>query len=468
VLQAKSPSPIELGPVTQQRGTSPAMPAMASNKVSGFGVLMHLRRNALGAFPERCLNEPVVKLRMPGGHLVMTAAPDAIAHLMITHGEDYVRVPFGRRVLGPIVGQGLVTSEGDLWRRQRRAISPAFTPRNLPVLTQHIIRCVEVARTRLIRACDQPVDMLNEMQELSLEIASTSLFSLEAERFGSELRSMVSEYMRTIGRLYPTDVFLPDIFPTPVRVQRALFKRRWRKLIKSIIAMRRQAGNEDKPRDLFDLLAQAYGSGNDELLVDETATMLVAGHETTALTLFWACSLLAESPHWQATLATEAANTDLSESAAASSLSKLTNARAVIQETLRLYSPAFMSARIANKSHDICGTEVPKGSLVLVPFWLLHRDPRWWPRPTQFDPSRFTTDTEPAKFTFLPFGIGRHVCIGAQLAMAESTLAIAALMRDLSIRRIDDRPVMPVARVTTRPEHAPKFLLQTRAPSARY
>src|ERR1700761_5190801 len=123
VLQAESPTPIELGPVPRQRGTSPAMPAMAPDKVSGFGVLMQLRRNALGAFPERCLNEPVVKLRMPGGHLVMTAAPEAIAHLMITHGEDYVRVPFARRVLGPLVGQGLVTSEGDLWRRQRRAIS---------------------------------------------------------------------------------------------------------------------------------------------------------------------------------------------------------------------------------------------------------------------------------------------------------------------------------------------------------
>src|ERR1700760_241052 len=125
---------------------------MASNRIGGLGVLMTLRRNALSAFPERCLDEPVVKLRMPGGHLVLTATPEAISHLMITCGEDYVRVPFARRVLGPIAGRGLLVSEGERWRRQRRAVSPAFTPRNLPVLTQHIIRCVEVARTRLSRA----------------------------------------------------------------------------------------------------------------------------------------------------------------------------------------------------------------------------------------------------------------------------------------------------------------------------
>lgn len=444
---------------TQQGTVIPAMPPMAPDTTSGLRVLLALRENALSAVPERCLEEPVVTFKVPGGHLAIATSPEAITHMMITCADDYVRVPFARRVLGAIVGGGLVVSEGETWRQQRRAVAPAFTPRNLAVLTPHIVRCVESACNRLERADGGVIDMLDEMQSLSLEIAATSLFSLETERFGAELRAIVSEYMRTVGRLYPTDVFLPDIVPIPVRLRRALFRHRWRKLIRSIIAMRRRAASGEAPRDLFDLLSQAYGSGDEEMLADEVSTMLVAGHETTALTLFWTCALLAAAPHWQTALAAEASQVDLSSDSAASSLDRLVLARAVVQETLRLYSPAFMAARIACKSHEVCGARVPKGSIVLIPYWLLHRSPRWWPRAAEFDPSRFAGGREPARFTYLPFGVGRHVCIGAQLAMAESTLAVAALMRRFSLRKLDERPVMPVARITTRPSYAPRFLV---------
>jgi cytochrome P450 len=247
-----------------------------------------------------------------------------------------------------------------------------------------------------------------------------------------------------------------------VRVPRVLFRRRWKRLIGSIIAMRRKAGSAGSPRDLFDLLSQAHGADNQDLLVDEVSTMIVAGHETTALTLFWMCTLLSQAPKWQAALAEEASEHDLSADATASDPNKLVLARAVVQETLRLYSPGFMAGRLANKSHEVCGTQVPQGSLVLIPYWLLHRSPRLWPRPAEFDPSRFLRGSDPDRFTYLPFGVGRHVCIGAQLAMSESTLVIARLMRQFSISLLDERPVLPVARLTTRPDFAPKFVLQAR------
>jgi cytochrome P450 len=139
---------------------------------------------------------------------------------MITHAEDFVRLALGRRVLGPIVGRGLLVSEGETWRRQRRAMAPAFTPRNVPIMARHIVRCTEVACRRLEDALGTPVDMLHELQILSLEIAATSLFSMEASTFGSELREMVSNYMDTVGRLYPTDVLLPDGVPTLLRARR--------------------------------------------------------------------------------------------------------------------------------------------------------------------------------------------------------------------------------------------------------
>ena len=437
------------------------MPPMASDRIGGLQVLLTIRRNALSAFPRRCLTEPVVRLRAVGRPLALVTAPDAIGHMMITHGDDYVRLPFGRRVLGPIVGRGLLTSEGETWRQQRRAMAPAFTPRNVPIMSAHIMRCAEASCARLERAAGQPVNLLEEMQTLSLEIAATSLFSMEAATFGDQVRALVSEYMGTVGRLYLTDVFLPDSIPTPMRRRRADFRRRWTSLIASIIQARRQSGTVDAPRDLFDLLSDAHGADRQDLLVDEVATMIVAGHETTALALFWMCSLLAKSPEWQAGLVEEARGHDLSASAAGKTLPKLEIARAIVQETLRMYSPGFMAGRLAKKTHEICGVTVPKGSMVLVPFWLIHRIPQWWPNPTSFDPSRFLNGAEPTRHTYLPFGVGRHVCIGAQLAMSEATLAIARIAQQFTIRMVDDRPVLPVATLTTRPDYAPRFALQT-------
>jgi cytochrome P450 len=433
---------------------------MASDRSNALQVLMALGRNAYTAFPQRCLDEPVVRLRLFGRHLVLASSPDAVRHIMLVCAEDYVRLPLGRRVLGPIVGRGLLVSEGETWRRQRRAMAPAFTPRNIPIMTRHIVRCAEIACNRLERLQGGGVDLLEEMQMLSLEIASTSLFSMEAATFGPEMRQLVCHYMSSVGRLYLTDVLFPDAVPTVLRARRALFRHRWKRLIRSCIELRRRAGQSDMPRDLFDLLSEAHGSGDQDLLADEVSTMIVAGHETTALTLFWMCTLLAKAPEWQSALAAEARSLDLSAEGAAASLPKLVVTRAVVEETLRLYSPAFMTARLAARSHEICDVAVPEGSIVLLPYWLLHRNPRWWSRPEVFDPSRFLRGSEPERLTYLPFGVGRHVCIGAQLAMAEATLAIARVMAQFDIGLQESRPLLPVGRISTRPDHAPRFALR--------
>jgi cytochrome P450 len=383
---------------------------------------------------------------------------------MITHGEDYVRLPLGRRVLAPIAGKGLVVSEGEAWREQRRTMSPAFTPRNVPIMARHIIRCTESSCERLERSSGTDVNLLQEMQMLSLEIATTSLFSMEASTFGAELREMVSEYMRALGRIYPSDVLLPERWPTPLRARRASFRRGWTQLVRSIIEVRRKAGRADAPRDLFDLLSEAHGADREDLLVDEVSTMIVAGHETTALALFWAFTLLAQANEWQEALAKEAGQLDLSPEGAAASLPKLVLTRAVVEETLRLYSPAFMSARLAKGSHEICGIQVPASSIVLLPYWLLHRSPRWWSHPETFDPSRFLHGATPERLAYLPFGVGRHVCIGAQLAMSEAILALARLLRQFSLEMTSPRPLLPVGTLTTRPDHSPSFVVRARPP----
>jgi cytochrome P450 len=145
------------------------------------------------------------------------------------------------------------------------------------------------------------------------------------------------------------------------------------------------------------------------------------------------CTLLANSPEWQTVIASEVARFDLSVEGAATSLPKARFRPAVVQETLRLYPPVFAAGRLATRSHEIYGTRIPKGSIILVPFWLLHRDPRIWTRPDAFDPFRFLSGSEPNRFAYLPFVIGQHVCIGAQLAISEATLAIARLAQKFTI-----------------------------------
>src|ERR1700693_823139 len=142
--------PASLPPrLLDQITVAPPMPPMASDRIGGMQMVWALRRNAFSAFPPRCFDEPVVKLRVAGQHLALATSPDAIRHIMITHSDDYVRLPLGRRVLGPIVGRGVLVSEGETWRRQRRAMAPAFTPRNIPLMARHIIRCTDVAVDRL-------------------------------------------------------------------------------------------------------------------------------------------------------------------------------------------------------------------------------------------------------------------------------------------------------------------------------
>jgi cytochrome P450 len=441
----------------------PPMPPFAASGVGGLQVLRALRHNGFSAFPSECLDSPVLNLRIPGRTLALVCAPDPIRYVLQTHAEDYVRLPAGRRVLGPIAGRGLLVSEGKAWRRQRRAMAPAFTPRAVPVLAGHIARCADITCAGLEASASQPLDLLATMQRLSLDIASVSMFSLQSESFGSTLRGMVTHFMATIGRPAASDFLLPAGLPTPLMLRRALFRRRWRRLIAGVIATREATHRPGSPRDLFDLMKAAHGEGDPGLLADEVATMIVAGHETTALTLFWTCLLLAQAPDWQHAVAREACSVDLSPGRAAASLPALVKTRAVVQEALRLYPPAFMTARLATRGHNLCGVHVPAGAMVLIPFWLLHRNPRWWTAPEVFDPSRFLGGPEPDRFAFLPFGAGPHVCIGAQLALTEAVLVVARLLRGSVVELVDQGAVLPVGVLSTRPDHAPLFQLRPRS-----
>jgi cytochrome P450 len=454
--------------MTEARPLFTPAAVVAAKAPSSRDIARSLRANAIGIFPPEAFEQDVVFRRIFGRRQIIMSRPAGIQHILVDNWANYRRTAAGIRILRPLLGKGLLLSQGEDWRQQRRTLAPAFAPRTMPILARHVARAAEAAVANLKAAGDAPVDLLAAMQFLALEIAGASMFSLEMERYGAELRGLISGYARRLGRPNLLDFLLPPSIPSPRDLLRWRFRRRWLGLIRRIIAERRAHGSADAPRDLFDLMATAEDPESGALfppdrLADEVATMIVAGHETTAVALFWSLYLLAGAPESQARLAAEVAGIDLGPDNAAAALSTLVYSRAVVQEAMRLYPPAFTIARQALKD-DVAGdVPVKVNTVVLIAPWVLHRHRRLWTEPEVFDPSRFLAGASPPeRFAYLPFGIGPRVCIGAQFALTEATLVLATMIQNFRIERGDDTPVTPRAVVTTQPDHPPPFLLHPR------
>jgi unspecific monooxygenase len=259
---------------------------------------------------------------------------------------------------------------------------------------------------------------------------------------------------------------LPLGWPTPRDFSRARFRKRWTSFVGMLMAERRAAGKNEgaPPRDLFDLMGAARdpetgAAFTDEQLGDEVATMILAGHETTATALFWSLYLLALDPATQEELASEAQAAAID---GALDIEQLKFTRAVVDETMRLYPPAFLIARAAAGADTIAGFPVKKHDVVLIAPWLLHRHEKLWRDPNAFIPQRFMTGTPPDRFAYLPFGVGARVCIGAHFALVEAVLALAKIIGAFRVTLVDKAPVMPVGVVTTQPDRSPMFAITAR------
>ena len=444
----------------------PPRPLPPERELSFPAFLRAIRSNALGMWTEAAYRDDVVVRWLLGRRMMLINAPDAIHRVLVDNPNNYRRSPASVRILRPLTGNGLLLSSGDDWRLQRRTIAPALAPRTLPVLARHIVTCTREAVAVLASQIDQPVDLLAAMQNLALEIAGRSMFSLETREFGAAMRRMLKEFSLSYAKPHMLDMVLPPSIPTPHDVGRRRFQRRWMGLIDTIIQQRLAAPATDTPRDLFDLLLAARdpetGQGfSREQLRDQVATMILAGHETTAVTLFWSLVLLSGAPDEQARVADEARHVEVVPENAMEVMPLLVRTRAVISEALRLYPPAFTLVRQAIGPDRLGDIEVQRGSVLMIAPWVLHRHRRLWRDPDAFDPSRFMPDAAPPpRFAYLPFGAGPRVCVGAQFALAEATLVLAMLMREFRVALEDS--VTPVAVVTTQPDHAPEFRLLPR------
>jgi cytochrome P450 len=429
-------------------------------------IAARMRENVLASFSERAFTEEVLSRRLFGRTQLTLNRPDAIRHVLIDNAQNYTRSAATVRLLYPIVGRGLFLAEGEDWREQRRTVAPAFAPRTLAMLARQVSAVAdELVATLSAEAGD--IDLLDRMHHLAIEVAGRAMFSLSMRDFAPRMRAMLRQYGDHLAMPSVVDIVLPAWLPAPKDFARWRFRRRWLGLIGEIVAARQaKTAACGELHDLLDLMASDPETGRPvsrRRLADQVATMIAAGHATTAVALFWAFYLVASAPSVQQRIAEEAAPLDLGPHGAPDALAQLVYTRAVVQETLRLYPPAYGIFRIARRADNAAGVEVPKGAVVMIAPWLLHRHRKLWDEPDRFDPARFLPGAPPLKrFAYLPFGVGPRVCIGAQFALTEATLVLARLVQAFEIRRADDTPVAPVAAITVRPNRPPPFRLTPR------
>lgn len=445
----------------------PPSPPRASPNMGPLARMTAMRKSAIDTWGQRAYEEDIIKGRFFGRASFILNTPDAIRHVLVENYENYTRTPTGIRVLRPMLGEGLLLAEGRAWKHQRRTLAPAFTPRAVTTLIPHMLSATDDMIQHLGQVSAGPVDLREAMQRMALEIAGRTMFSFEMGDLGPQLRNFVIEYGTGLARPGFFDLLLPMGWPSPRDFSRSRFRKRWTRFMATLIAARRAAGKNEgaPPRDLFDLMVAARDpetgdAFSDEHLGDQVATMILAGHETTATALFWSLYLLALDPATQDRLADEARTSDTIDG---SDVERLKFTRAVVDETMRLYPPAFLIARAAAGPDVISGLAVNSGDLILIAPWLLHRHEKLWDDPNAFKPARFMPGaTAPDRFAYLPFGVGPRVCIGAHFALVEATLALAKIIAAFRVELLDKQPVMPIGVVTTQPDHSPMFRITRR------
>ena len=446
----------------------PPIHPIPESELGKLELIRALRTNALTMWSRRAYEKPALVGSFLGRMQVLLNDPAAIQHVLVQNAANYRRPELTARILRPLIGDGLLLSEGASWRHQRRTIAPVLAPRQFPVLMRHVATAAGDTITRLDGQAGRSVALLPEMQRTALEIAGRSMFSLEMAQHGGAIRTLLVQFGTSLAQPSLLELAFPGL-PSPRDAQRRQFRATWMGLINRIVTARSKLPPTDGPRDLFDLLLAARDPATGEAftrvqLCDQIATMILAGHETTGLALFWSLALLSQAPEWQARVAEEADRADLSPEGASGAVAQLPVTRAVVSEALRLYPPAFLVTREAIARDKAGRVLIPRGATIAIAPWVLHRHARLWDDPHAFDPARFLPEAEPpARFSYLPFGAGPRICVAAQFALNEAIAVLAWLARAFVIRSDEAAHVRPMAVVTTQPDRSPAFLLETRA-----
>jgi len=441
--------------------TSPLADNSASRRPPGpkvlplLGNLLELRRDILGHYEQWARQYgDIVALRFGAWPAVLLNNSDHAEYVLVRNHRNFIKFPLFFRHVQAIFGHGLLTSEGEFWLRQRRLAAPAFHAERVAGYGTVMVGETErmFAKWREGELRDAHADMM----ALTLRIAAKTLFNAEVEEdisdIGTTSETLANEIMHRVRRPFR----IPDLVPTPGNIRYRRGVRRIDGLVSRIIAERQRDGRDRG--DLLSMLMLARDEEgrpmSDQQLRDEVVTLLLAGHETTAVALSWTWYLLSQHPHVEAELAAELKQVLGGRPPTANDLPRLTYTEQVVTEAMRLYPPVFGIGRAAIADCEIGGYAIPAGTTILISAWVSHHDPRHFPEPMEFRPERWAGNfaaTLP-RFAYIPFGGGPRICIGNRFAMMEAVLLLATVAQRFQLEWQADHPVEPLPTITLRPK----------------
>jgi cytochrome P450 len=424
-----------------------------------LGVMREFRRDAIGLF-DRLGREygDVVRIRFGPNPGYVIYHPDAVKHVLQDNNRNYIKQPFGMKILKVFAQENVFTGEGDFWRGQRRLMQPAFHRQRLAHFGQIMTDCAtDMIEQRWSKAAASgaPIDIADEMMRVTLKVVGLALFSVDLSGEASELGHAFDAGDDYIAYRFRS-IFAPPPF-IPTRENRAV-QNAIRTVRGRILAMilQRRASSERK-NDLLDMLMETRyeetgRAMDDEQIRREAQVMVAAGHETTATALTWVFYLLSQHPEVEGVLHAELAQMLNGRTPAMADLPNLPYTRMVIDEAMRLYPPAAITGRHTLAADELCGFAIPARRDVFIPIHAIHRDPRWWPEPEAFRPERFSEDGDRPRFAYLPFGGGPRQCIGNIFAQTEAHLILATVAQRYRLRVTPGYRVEPELRLVLEPK----------------
>ena len=436
------------------QGPLPARVPLATEPLGIWGSLRAGRRNVLELIPEIATRAPMIS-GTTGKRWHMVMEPEALKQILRDRVGNYPKSVVTKLILEPAIGDSLFVAEGAEWMWQRRTAAPVFTHRNVSALAPVMTSAAERACARLVRG--RAANLFDEMVTATFEVISDVTFSGGAAFDRAAVHRAIEDYIGQTAKVSVLDILgAPAWVPRPGRLMTGAAMRQTKRLADRAIESRRAEGAK-LPPDLLDLLmAGADPETGRRMTTDELRdnllTFIVAGHETTALTLSWALYLCAFDPAVQEAARAEAQGVLGDRAATAADVPALPLIRRIVDEALRLYPPAAFLSRTAQGPDELCGREIRAGDTVILPIYALHRHHALWQAPDSFDPGRFADARAVPRFHYLPFGDGPRICIGASFALQEAVIILATLLARFRFAPVPGKEPKPVMILTLRPE----------------
>lgn len=451
----------------------PPAPYPVSPRRALWRAIVNMRRDLITLLPGEAYRELDFKLGVSRRSIFLLNDPETVRRAMHEDRPLFPKNDLMVGALAPVVGDGLFISEGASWERHRRMIDPAFAHMRINSAFRHMADAVADAEPRLDRAAaaGSVLSLEAEMSGLTADIVFRTIFS---ERLGGGDAARVfdafARYQNAVANVSLRHLLISPAWPE-VRQPRAALAaaREIRDLVGAMIERRRRMPDADRPDDIATDIVRARdpetGEGfTDVEMLDQISTFFMAGHETTASVLTWALFILSQQPEAVARMRAEIAAAAGDGPIEAGAVKRLTFTRNVFREALRLYPPVTFLARVAAEDTALGGLDIPRGAMVLICPWTMHRHEALWRAPDRFDPDRFSPaqEKEILPGSYIPFGQGPRLCVGVAFAMMEAVLILAAWVRRYDIETLEADRVRPVARLTTRPARDIRIRLHRR------